>query len=150
MSFVCKGFELALEEATFGFGVSAGEGALEEGASLRQVAELAVELAFGGVAETVALRLVVVGDGLKCVESGGWSFDLTEGDGTVDEDDGGGLLLLEQIVEGENVFPVGEGEAVGGDMGSGQFGLEMIGGETVSVGGLSEVAEAAVDHGTIP
>ena len=88
---VCEGFEFALEEAAFGFGVSAGEGALEEGAGLGEIAELAMELALGGVTESVALRLVVVGDGFEGVEGGGWSFDLAEGDGAVDEDDGGGL-----------------------------------------------------------
>ena len=48
------------------------------------------------------------------------------------------------------MLPVGEGEAVGSDVGGGQFGLEVIGGEVVSAGGLGEVAEAAVDHGAIP
>jgi hypothetical protein len=147
---VCEGFEFALEEAAFGFGVSAGESALEEGSGLGEIAELAVELALGGVAEAVTLRLVVVGDGLKGVECGGWPFDLAQGYGAVDEDDGGGLELLQEIVEGEDVFPVGEGEAVGGDVGGGQFGLKVIGGEVVSVGGLAEVSEAAVDHGAVP
>jgi len=88
---VREGFEFALEEAALGFGVSAAKSALEEGSGLGEIAELAVELAFGSVAETVALRLVVVGDGLEGVEGGGWPFDLAEGNGAVDEDDGGGL-----------------------------------------------------------
>ena len=88
---VCESFEFAFEEAAFGFGVSTGESALEEGSGLGDIAELAMELALGGVAEAVALRLVVVGDGLKGVERGGWSFDLAEGNGAVDEDDGGRL-----------------------------------------------------------
>ena len=89
--FLCKGFELALEEATFGFGVSAVEGALEEASGLREIAELAVELPFGSVAEAVALRLAVVRNGLEGVEGCGWPFDLGYGYGPVDEDDGGGL-----------------------------------------------------------
>ena len=48
------------------------------------------------------------------------------------------------------MFPVGKGEAVGGDVGGGQFGLEVIGGEMVSAGGLVEMAEATVDHGAVP
>jgi hypothetical protein len=89
--FHCKGFEFAFEEAAFGFGVSAVEGALEEGSGLGKIAELAVELAFGSVAEAVALRLAVVRDGLEGIEGCGWPFDLGYGYGSVDEDDGCGL-----------------------------------------------------------
>ena len=88
---VCKGIEFALDEAAFGFGVSAVECALKEGSGLGKIAELAVELAFGGMAEAVALRLGVVRDGFESVEGGGWPFDLRDGYGPVDEDDGCGL-----------------------------------------------------------
>ncbi len=145
-----KGFEFALEEAAFGFGLGAAEGALEEGAGLGEVAELAVELALGGVAEAVALPVVVVGDGFEGVEGGGWAFDLSQGYGPVDEDDGSGLQLLEEVVEVEDAVPVSEGEALGGGVDGGQLGLEVVGGEVVSVGGHAQVPEAAVDHGAVP